>query len=279
MPAEYSGLAPRHHRIERRVEQTLKTAVAIISKTGHLAAFAGANDQILTPIAVQVEPRYSRAELAKAAGQQRLALEIVERVLVVGVLQELTQICEERGSVGAWLRHFNAFTLQRSHALTLINLIQPISHYVTDDGCLLAAPSHLDGHAICGLAGGEDQEWLASSHVTTTADHLLALQRHCAAEQFNFCANALGIGRQPLQTHRHARCRGVVAIKPCRPIQIIDYKVEVAIPIEIRQRHGVMNAGLAGAPSRGDIVEVQVAAIAEGDNGRLKLWIKAHMLH
>ena len=78
--------------------------MAIIPVSSHVAASAAGNDQVIPSIAVEITPGDSRPELAELFAQQRLALEIVERVLVVDMLEEMAHVLEERGSVGAWER-------------------------------------------------------------------------------------------------------------------------------------------------------------------------------
>src|SRR5437879_122176 len=97
-------------------------------------------------------------QLAQAPRQKRLAGEVIERLFVVRVMEQMADVLEERGSVrawergsvgawergsvgawergsvrawarqsvGAWLRRFNAFTLQRFNAHTLLNFINPV---------------------------------------------------------------------------------------------------------------------------------------------------------
>ena len=69
--------------------------------TGQLSASSAADNQLFMSIPIEVKPAYTRSELAQAARQQRLTLEIVEGLLVVDLLDEVTGVLEQRRSVGA----------------------------------------------------------------------------------------------------------------------------------------------------------------------------------
>src|SRR5205814_1282041 len=81
-PRQDCCLVSCYDRIEGRRPHPLKTSMAIVLITGQLSAAATADDQILMSIPIHVKPAYARAELAQAARQQWLALEVIERRLM-----------------------------------------------------------------------------------------------------------------------------------------------------------------------------------------------------
>jgi len=61
-------------------------AVAIVFENGQRPAFARSDDQIIMAIIAQIEPRHARTQPAELVRQQRLAGKIVERLVLMGVL-------------------------------------------------------------------------------------------------------------------------------------------------------------------------------------------------
>ena len=68
------------------------------------AAATAADEQIVPTIAIDIAPGEARTELAELARQKGLALEIVEGLVVMGVLEEMADVGEEHWSVGTWER-------------------------------------------------------------------------------------------------------------------------------------------------------------------------------
>ena len=143
--AKHGRLIARGGAIHGSIGDGRKSAVAVVVVNAEMSAFAAGDDQIIPAIPIEIVPANARSELAEAIGQERLALEIVEGVFVMGVGQEVAHVLEERGSgrawergsVGAWKRgsvgawergsvergaarvYLRTLTLQRSNALTL----------------------------------------------------------------------------------------------------------------------------------------------------------------
>jgi hypothetical protein len=67
----------------------VKPPFAIILECAHPAAFAGADQQIIIAIGIQVEPGHARPKATEAPRQKRLALEVVEWFVDVPMSQTL----------------------------------------------------------------------------------------------------------------------------------------------------------------------------------------------
>src|SRR5439155_12045793 len=115
-----------------------------------------------------------------------------------------------------------------------------------------------------------DQQRLGGGEVTAAGDDLLALARHCAAKQSDLGSDSLDVGGKSPQAHRHSGGGGLVPIQPCGAAQVVDHQVQISVAVQIRQRDGVVNPRLVCPPLVGDIVELQAASIAKGDDGRLQ---------
>src|SRR5262249_35168042 len=82
-----------------------ETAFGVVAKERSRAAFAGADDEVVPAVAVEIDPGDAGAELAELSFEGGLALEIVERKFVMGVAQKRADVGEERresGRMGEW---------------------------------------------------------------------------------------------------------------------------------------------------------------------------------
>ena len=104
------------------------------------------------------------------------------------------------------------------------------------------------------------------------------MHRDGAAEQPDLCPDAPRVWRLAAQSHGHTRRRGVVPINSRRGAQVVHDEIEVAIPIEVRQRNGVMDPRRLRAPGGRDLLEAPVAAIAQRNDRKVQPRIQPHVL-
>jgi hypothetical protein len=87
-------LIARHGRVQRRFEQPFETSAPVVPVTGQLPATTARNDQVLAAIAIDIEPAHAGPKLTQAARQEWLAVKIIEGLLVMGVLEQVTGVDE-----------------------------------------------------------------------------------------------------------------------------------------------------------------------------------------
>ena len=75
------------------------------------------------------------------------------------------------------------------------------------------------------------------------------------------------VGLRPAQTHRDSWRGGIVSINTQCPIQIVDHHVQVAVVVEVSQRHTVRDTHLAKPPCAATFLEGQIATIAKRQFG------------
>src|SRR3954469_25962947 len=73
-----------------------KIAVAGVAEGRHLTGSAGADQEIVFSVAVQIAPAHPRAQSTEAARERSLLREIVERGFMVLMRKQITQIAKER---------------------------------------------------------------------------------------------------------------------------------------------------------------------------------------
>src|SRR5205814_8865773 len=91
-PAQHRRLVIPRSAYQRPHRQALKLAFALIQENFQLTSTPASHQQILPPISIHITPAHSRPQLAQLVRQQRLALEVVEFLLVMGVLKQLTLV-------------------------------------------------------------------------------------------------------------------------------------------------------------------------------------------
>src|SRR5207237_8431784 len=89
-------LISRGGRVEWRLHDSRKPTTPVVPINRQLSAPAAADDQILMPVAVHVEPAHAGTKLAQLPGQQRLPFEIIIRLFVMDVSDHFTDIFENR---------------------------------------------------------------------------------------------------------------------------------------------------------------------------------------
>ena len=239
-------------------------ALAVVVENGQPASLASGHSQVLPSIAIHIEPGHPWPELAQTARQQRLALEIVEGVLMMGMPEPVADVLEHRGR-GRWgggidpaLRYGLRPGIGR-----LENLIEAVGPGVGDGAAATAAPSHINAQPVCEAAGRKDALGLVAGQISAAAHHLLALGDRSAADR-DAGADAGRVGWPAFEPHRHARGGRFVAVNPERAVEVVDDEVQVPIIVQVGQGHAVSDADLVKAPGRAALRERQVAAIAEG---------------
>ena len=260
-PAEHGGLVARHQLVERRLVQRLEFTVSVIAISGEHSAFAARDHRVIQTIAIHVAPAHAGTKLTQLLGQQRLAHVIIEWRLNVGVIEQRTDVFEERRDAVGRFR-----TDLRGRAL-LGNFIHLIRLGVRHHGAPAAAPVHFDGQQVRHAAGGENSHGLIRGQITSARDHLLLL-RHRSAENFDLRADACGVRRATLQPDRDARCAGVVAQKRGRVVEVVDDHIKVAVVIQVREQESVGYADEIKSPRLPHLRESEVVIVAEGDIGR-----------
>ena len=197
----------------------------------------------------------------KLLRQQWLTREIVERLIDVNMLEQVTNIFEEWWSVerGAWSvdlsfslrrsRRSHAPTLRRSDAPTLrrsgfprpvfINFVNAIRLHVTDTTLrfpLRQVTSILK--PLVALPAANTRIASSPDKITSAANHLLRL-RDRSAEDFDLRADAARIRRLAFKPNGDARSGRVVAIDSDGAIEVIHDHIEIAVVVQIGQSHAV----------------------------------------
>ncbi len=137
----------------------------------------------------------------------------------------------------------------------LLNLINPIGLHPIDHALLPAAPPHFNRHSALGFAGRENQQRVRSGHIPTAANYFLALHGDRAFEQFDLCANSLGVGREPFQAHGDARGSGLVAVNSSGLAQIVHDQIQIAVVVKVPQRDRVVDSGIVRSPKAGRLLK------------------------
>ena len=263
-PAQDRRLIARDPLAQRRGGQRGKAAVGLIDEDRQASSLAAPDHQVIPAISVDIEPRHAGPELAQASRQRRLQGKIVERLFVVRVLENSRNVGEQRGFGGDG-------GARRRLGSSLVHDAKGVGLHVGQDAAAAAAPGDFDGQKIGQGARRKDAQRLIPGQVTAARDHLLALHRHRAAAHHDARSDALGVGRAPLQLHRHPRGRGLVLQQRGRRIEVVDHHVEIAIVVEIRHAHALGNGLLIEAPFLAGLGELQVAQVPEGKVRSLQL--------
>ena len=197
-PAEHGCLITLHRIVQSRRFKQLKTFLRIVVIHGQFASLAAGNDQVISSVAVQIEPRDARAELTQTIGQEWLTREVVEQFFMMFVSQPFADIFKHRlrFGVGSWQLEvgsfFGAWSLELGVCRfrpRLSDFVKVIRLAIVYDAPRAAAPGHLDGEAGR-AAGGKDPHRIIAGQVTTATDDFLALC-HRPAINFDFCSDAL----------------------------------------------------------------------------------------
>ena len=125
------------------------------------------------------------------------------------------------------------------------------------------APEHLDAHGVSQRPGREDSHVIIPAEISTAAHHLLALERHSPAAHEYLCADAARVPAQSFEADGDARSDAVVAVNARWLIQAIHDDVQIAVIIQVCQRHPVAYAFIVEAPPSTVIFEAQVSQIAK----------------
>src|SRR5678816_446511 len=96
-------------------------------------------------------------------------------------------------------------------------------------------------------AGGEDPHRIVTGKKSSPTNNLLALGCR-AAEHLYLCANPSCVAFSALQPHGDARSRTVVAIYFSRRFKLVDDNIQIAIIVQISQRHPLRHTQTVEAP-------------------------------
>ena len=148
------------------------------------------------------------------------------------------------------------------------DLVLAVRGRTVDHAALAVAPVHLNGHVRRGPRG-EGQRRVGAREVQPAGDDLSVLERDRTSEHTHAAADPSGIGRGPAQPHRDARRGGVVAKHGRRLAEAIDHHIEIAVAVEIGDRHAMRDVvAEIEMPGFARVLERQVPAIAERDIGK-----------
>ena len=178
---------------------------------------------------------------------------------MVPVRQHLTDILEKRPRLRHRRRTF------RRPGPRFVNLVNPVGLHVPHHALLPAAPRHFKRHALA-PARREDAQRVRPGKIKAPAGRFLALHGKGAAQQLDFPADALGVGRPALQAHGHARGGAAVVIHAGDTAQVVHHNVQAAVIVQISQGDPIVQRRLIQSPLRPDLFEFQIAQIAKGDH-------------
>src|SRR5438445_11815008 len=123
--------------------------MAVVVVNSQLPAAAAADHQIFPAVAIDIEPRDARPQLAESIGQQWLASEIIEQFVGMRVRDQFTDICEQRGRlvrIYFELRLAGLLPLRDSRSFggsSFINFIDPTGLCRSHNAVLPAAPTNV----------------------------------------------------------------------------------------------------------------------------------------
>src|SRR5690349_13067872 len=124
MPAHHRYFVPWHNLGQRGVGNRKERSFAAVAINGQTSAAPTANGQVVPTVAIEVEPTDSWTRLAQLEGQEWLAFEIIKRVLMVHMIQELADIFEN-----CWLivtRRLGCPACGGARCLNLVHRVKPI---------------------------------------------------------------------------------------------------------------------------------------------------------
>ena len=151
-PSEHGGLVARDRAGERRFEAPFKTPAAIVAIHRQRTAAPAADDQVFPPIAIQIEPRDTRTELAQAIRQQRLARIVIERLVLMSVVKPRAHVLKQRRRSGGLA--FGRRVLGRAGS-GLVDFVDSIWPRSRNHALPAVAPGDFDAQLIGERAGGE----------------------------------------------------------------------------------------------------------------------------
>ena len=154
--------------------------------------------------------------------------------------------------------------------LGFVNLVNPIRSHPIDHTPLPVAPPHFNAHRIGQTPRGKHPHRIITAQVSAPADHLLALHRNRPAVEPNPGPDTLRVGRLTLQPYRHTRRRGLIPIHPGHRVEIIHHDIQVAVPVQVRQRHSSGVARGVKAPRGAHFFKGQIPSVMEGHLGHLQ---------
>ena len=267
LPHDDSGQIPCQRRIERHARHLIEPALTVVAIHGQSPAPATADDQIVPSVAIHVSPGHARSQLAEFARQQRLALKIIIRFLVVHVVNQAAHVLEHGLLVvGCWLFDVGCSMFDVGFDLRprFVNLINPIGLHPIDNAPFPTPPLYLDPHLVGQVPRRKYPHGIVTRQISSAADHLLALHRGGASIKPYLRANPACVGRLPFQPHRHPRRRALVSINSRRRVQVVDDHVQIAVVVQIGERHSLRNTHRIETPLPPRLSESQVVQVAKG---------------
>src|SRR5262249_51223672 len=152
-------------------------------------------------IAVQVEPRDARPQLAELPGQERLTGVVIELFLVMRVVDRGADVDEP--SLGRECRGIRPAGLRRRSRARggFVDLVAAVGLDVFYDASPPAAPGHFQPQSLRRAADGKDAHRIVPGQIASAADDLLLLAGNGAAEESDLGSDALDIGGLAVKTH------------------------------------------------------------------------------
>ena len=108
------------HRAGHR--HRLEPARAIVTKGRQAAAPTGPDQQVFPSIPIQIEPRHARSQPTQLPGQQRLALLVIKRLILMPVGDQRADVLEPRRALLCQGRS----GLRNLRGATLVHLVNPV---------------------------------------------------------------------------------------------------------------------------------------------------------
>ena len=182
---------------------------------------------------------------------------IVDRFLGVDLPERVAHILEHRCRLG------RRGGCGGADGRRCVDLVDAVRLDAVDDALAAVAPGHLDPQRRRrGPRSREDAHGLVAREVPAAGDHLLRLGLR-AAGQPDARADALGIGRLAAQAHLDTATGGVVAIEAGGFVEVVHHEVEVAVVVEVAERHAVRDAFVGESPAFARRLERAVGLVPE----------------
>src|ERR1051326_65817 len=143
LQAKHGGLGTRDSSSQGGVGHQSEPAASVIAIQGQLASGTGSNRQVIPPVMINIVPGNAGTELAQFIRQERLSRKVIERQLVMFVLEQPAHVFEE------WLVGRSRPPACRWFARgPLVDLLNEIRLNVRNRASLAAPPDYSERHPV-----------------------------------------------------------------------------------------------------------------------------------
>src|SRR2546428_2084187 len=205
----------------------------------------------------QLAPGDAGTELGHFLRKQRLSQEVVVILLIMFVSEQSARILKQR--LNDWFR-----LARRRFGAAFIDLINTVRFGVRDDTLSSIPPGNFDGKSVAQAPSREYAQSLVAGEVAASAKHLLNLNWNRPAKYFDPGTNPKYVGSFSSQADRDARRGRIVSVNQGRTVQTVYHDVQIAIVVQVGQRHALGDFTGVEPPTVADILEGPIRSVAKG---------------